>query len=68
MEIAQLAQVDAVAFGEQCCQFLAQDGQDCLDICFANSGRTMSKVAQSRTYKLLLYMQHRYLFKQPLSQ
>ena len=45
MEIAQLAQVDAVAFGEQCCQFLAQDGQDCLDICFSNSGRTMSKVA-----------------------
>ena len=39
MEVAQLAQVDAVAFGEQRCQFLAQDGQDCLDICFANSGR-----------------------------
>lgn len=45
MEIAQLAQVDAVAFGEQCCQFLAQDGQDCLDICFDNSVRAMGKAA-----------------------
>ena len=53
MEVAQLAQVDAVAFGEQRCQFLTQDGQDCLDICFANSGRTMSKAAYSRTYKLI---------------
>lgn len=45
MEVAQLAQVDAVAFGEQRCQFLAQDGQDRLDICFANSVRAMGKAA-----------------------
>ena len=44
MEIAQLAQVDAVAFGEQCCQFLAQDGQDCLDIRLANGGRMAGDV------------------------
>ena len=44
MEVAQFAQVDAVAFGEQRCQFLAQDGQDCLDICFANSGRMAGDV------------------------
>ncbi len=43
MEVAQLAQVDAVAFGEQRCQFLAQDGQNCLNICLANSGRMAGK-------------------------
>ncbi len=45
MEVAQLAQVDTVAFGEQRCQFLAQDGQDRLDICFTNSVRAMGKAA-----------------------
>ena len=44
MEVAQLAQVDAVAFGEQRCQFLTQDSQNRLDICFANSGRMAGDV------------------------
>ena len=44
MEVAQLTQMDAVAFGEQRCQLLAQDGQNCLNIRLANSGRMAGDV------------------------
>ena len=44
MEITELAQVYAVTLGEQRCQFLAQDGQNRLDIRLANSGRMASNI------------------------
>lgn len=44
MEITKLAQVHAVAFGEQRRQFLAQDGQNRLDIRLTNSGRMASYI------------------------
>lgn len=44
MEITELAQVNAVAFGEQRCQLLTQNRQDCLDIRLANSGRVAGDV------------------------
>ena len=44
MEITKLAQVHAMTFGKQRCQFLAQDGQNCLDIRLANSGRMTGNI------------------------
>ena len=44
VEITELAQVHAVTFGEQRCQFLAQDGQNRLDIRLANGGRMASNI------------------------
>ena len=44
MEITKLAQVHAVAFGEQRRQFLAQDGQNRLNIRLANSGRMAGNI------------------------